>query len=37
MICDRIEAAIRQEVTGAIITIHVEPPEKAKHNGVLVI
>jgi cation diffusion facilitator family transporter len=36
-ICDRIEAAIRQEVTGAVITIHVEPPEKAKHNGVVVI
>jgi cation diffusion facilitator family transporter len=36
-ICDRIEAAIRQEVKGAIITIHVEPPEKAKHSGVVVI
>ncbi len=37
MICDRIEAAIKAEVEGAVITIHVEPPEKAKHKGVLVV
>jgi divalent metal cation (Fe/Co/Zn/Cd) transporter len=36
-ICDRIEAAIRKEVEGAVITIHVEPPEKAKHKGVVVV
>jgi cation diffusion facilitator family transporter len=36
-ICDRIEAAIRKEVAEAVITIHVEPPEKAKHKGVVVI
>ena len=36
-ICDRIENAIRQEIAGAVITIHVEPAEKAKHRGVLVI
>jgi cation diffusion facilitator family transporter len=36
-ICDRIEAAIRGEVPGSTITIHVEPPEKAKHRGVLVL
>jgi cation diffusion facilitator family transporter len=36
-ICDRIEAAIRTEVPGARITIHVEPPEKAKHKGVVAI
>jgi cation diffusion facilitator family transporter len=36
-ICDRVEAAIRKEVEGAVITIHVEPPEKAKHKGVVVI
>ena len=36
-ICDRIESTIRQEIEEAIITIHVEPQEKAKHKGVLVI
>jgi cation diffusion facilitator family transporter len=36
-ICDRVEAAIRKEVEGAVITIHVEPHEKAKHKGVVVI
>jgi cation diffusion facilitator family transporter len=35
-ICDRIEAALKTELPGALITIHVEPPEKAKHEGVLV-
>ena len=35
-ICDRIEAALKAEMDGVIITIHVEPPEKAKHKGVLV-
>jgi cation diffusion facilitator family transporter len=37
VICDRIEDAIRQLVPGARITIHVEPQEKAKHRGVVVI
>ncbi len=36
-ICDRVEAAIRKDVEGAVITIHVEPPEKAKHKGVVVV
>jgi cation diffusion facilitator family transporter len=36
-ICDRIESAIRAEVPGARITIHVEPPEKAKHKGAVAI
>jgi cation diffusion facilitator family transporter len=36
-ICDRIEAAIRVEGPGARITIHVEPPEKAKHKGAVAI
>lgn len=36
-ICDRIEAALKATVEGARITIHVEPEEKAKHNGVLVL
>jgi cation diffusion facilitator family transporter len=36
-ICDRIEAALRSEMEGLRITIHVEPEGKAKHRGVLVL
>jgi cation diffusion facilitator family transporter len=36
-ICDRIEAALKAEIEGATITIHVEPEGKAKHHGVLVL
>lgn len=36
-ICDRLEAALRQAVPDARITIHVEPEDKAKHRGVLVL
>ena len=36
-ICDRIEAALREEVEGASITIHVEPEAKAKHQGIVVL
>ncbi|MBY0252551.1 MAG: cation diffusion facilitator family transporter [Methylobacterium organophilum] len=36
-ICDRIEAALKEAVEGAIVTIHVEPEEKAKHKGLLVV
>lgn len=36
-ICDRIESALKAEVDGAVITIHVEPEGKAKHQGVLVL
>ncbi len=36
-ICDRIEAALKQEMEGLLITIHVEPEGKAKHHGVLVL
>ncbi|MDE8348960.1 MAG: cation diffusion facilitator family transporter [Acidocella sp.] len=36
VICDRIEAALRAEMPGVVITIHVEPAEKAKHEGVLI-
>ncbi len=36
-ICDRIEAAIRADVPGARVTIHVEPPEKVKAKGVVAI
>lgn len=35
-ICDRMEAALRGEMAGLRITIHVEPEEKAKHAGVAV-
>jgi cation diffusion facilitator family transporter len=30
-ICDRIEAALRERLDEALITIHVEPESKAKH------
>ncbi len=36
-ICDRIEAALREAIDGARITIHVEPESKAKHAGVVVL
>lgn len=37
-ICDRIETALREGVDGeAVVTIHVEPEEKAKHSGVVVL
>ncbi len=36
-ICDRIEAALREEMEHLMITIHVEPEGKAKHHGVLVL
>jgi cation diffusion facilitator family transporter len=36
-ICDRVEAALKAEVEGLVITIHVEPEGKAKHHGVLVL
>lgn len=36
-ICDRIERALKAKVPDAMITIHVEPENKAKHSGVLVL
>lgn len=30
-ICDRIEAALKSDLPGATVTIHVEPEDKAKH------
>jgi cation diffusion facilitator family transporter len=36
-ICDRLEAALKAELGTAVITIHVEPEAKAKHQGVLVL
>ncbi|MBS0638583.1 MAG: cation diffusion facilitator family transporter [Acetobacteraceae bacterium] len=32
-ICDRIEDALRAEMGHLLVTIHVEPEEKAKHDG----
>ncbi len=36
-ICDRIEEALKSEMEGLMITIHIEPEGKAKHRGVIVI
>ena len=36
-ICDRIEAKLREEVRDSLITIHVEPENKAKHAGIVVV
>jgi len=36
-ICDRIEAALRDEMPHLVVTIHVEPEEKAKQHGVPVL
>jgi cation diffusion facilitator family transporter len=36
-ICDRIEEALRAEMNHLVITIHVEPEEKAKQHGVPVL
>lgn len=36
-ICDRVEAALKAETPGLVVTIHVEPEGKAKHSGVLVL
>jgi cation diffusion facilitator family transporter len=32
-VCDRIEAALRQDIAGARVTIHVEPENKAHAQG----
>lgn len=32
-ICDRLEAALKKAVAGAVVNIHVEPEYKAKHAG----
>lgn len=33
VICDRLEKALQDAVTGAVVTIHVEPEHKAKRTG----
>lgn len=37
VICDRIEGRLREAVAETQITIHVEPEEKAKHSGIVVV
>ncbi len=34
-VCDRIEAALKRDIPGASITIHVEPEEKAHAHGAI--
>lgn len=36
-ICDRIEQALKEDMGYALITIHVEPEDKAKHSGIVVL
>lgn len=36
-VCDRVEAALQRTVPEANITIHVEPEDKAKHTGIIVL
>jgi len=36
-ICDRLERALKADVEDALITIHVEPDNKAKHSGIVVL
>jgi len=36
-ICDRLERALKADVEDALITIHVEPDDKAKHAGIVVL
>jgi len=36
-ICDRIEGELKAAVAGAVVTIHVEPENKAKLSGVVVL
>ena len=36
-ICDALEARLREAVESAQVTIHVEPENKAKHSGIVVV
>lgn len=36
-ICDRVEAGLKAAMEGLVITIHVEPEGKAKHEGIVVL
>ncbi|TDK44535.1 cation diffusion facilitator family transporter [Antarcticimicrobium luteum] len=35
-VCDRVEAALEKVLPGSVITIHVEPEDKAKRSGIMV-
>ncbi len=35
-VCDRVEAALEDLLPGSVITIHVEPENKAKRTGIMV-
>jgi cation diffusion facilitator family transporter len=35
--CDRLERAIRAEFPDALISIHIEPDNQAKHSGIVVL
>ncbi|WP_407572568.1 cation diffusion facilitator family transporter [Deinococcus altitudinis] len=37
VICDRLEQLIEEALPESEVTIHVEPPSKAKHHGILVL
>ncbi|MFC5066692.1 cation diffusion facilitator family transporter [Flaviflagellibacter deserti] len=36
-ICDRIERALKGKIEDITVTIHVEPEDKAKHQGIVVL
>ncbi len=36
-ICDRLERALRAEIPNTAVSIHVEPDDKAKHSGIVVV
>jgi cation diffusion facilitator family transporter len=36
-VCDRLESALEEAVDGAVVSIHVEPANKAKHKGIVVL
>lgn len=36
-ICDRIERAIKVEFPDTLISVHVEPEDKAKHSGIVLM
>lgn len=35
-VCDRVESALERVLPGSVITIHVEPEDKAKRSGIMV-
>jgi cation diffusion facilitator family transporter len=35
--CDQVEAGLKALIEGCVVTIHVEPEEKAKHKGIVVL